>query len=168
MRYRVEPGGDDAALELTVDAGADGAVVVQCGETSHTLSAGAATGGIVPIDFDGRRRYVGFARLNDGRYQLVLDGRSWVLGVADPQAAGVDAAGDASGVVKAPIPGMVVEVNVTVGATVAAGDPLLTLYAMKLENEIRAPFAATVVEVGAEQGTAVEKGELLVRLEAVE
>lgn len=167
MRYRVAHAGS-APYEITVDAAPDGAVTLQCGDASHTLAAGDASGAIVPILFNGTRRFVGFARLSDGRYQIVLEGRSWVVGVTDPHAAGVDDTGTGSGAIKAPIPGMVVGVHVAQGATVAAGDPLVTLYAMKLENEIRAPFAALVAEIGAEPGKAVEKGELLVRLEAVE
>lgn len=168
MRYRVEPGGGGAPIDVTVDPGDNGSITLHCGEASHTLSAGDTTGAIIPLVFDGARRYVGFARMNDGRYQIVLDGRSWVLGVTDPQAAGVGDDHAGSGTVNAPIPGMVVEVHVAEGAEVNAGDPLVTLYAMKLENEIRAPFAAVVAELGAAKGTAVEKGELLVRLEAAE
>jgi biotin carboxyl carrier protein len=164
VRYRVEATGTPP-IEITVDPAAGG-ITLHCGETSHTLEAGDASGAIVPVLFDGVRRYVGFARMHDGRYQIVLDGRSWVVAVTDPQAAGVDDAHAGSGSINAPIPGMVVEVHVAEGDTVAAGDPLVTLYAMKLENEIRAPFAGSVAELGAAKGTAVEKGELLVRLES--
>ncbi len=48
----------------------------------------------------------------------------------------------------------------------AAGAPLVVLYAMKVENDIRAPAAGTVAEVRAREGQPVEKGDLLVRIEA--
>jgi 3-methylcrotonyl-CoA carboxylase alpha subunit len=154
-------------LEVTVDVGADGSLCVRAGEAEHTLSVGAGHAGLVPLSLDGRRLMVGFARLPDGRYQVVVDGISRVLQITDPVASSTDATGAGSdgGAVRAPIPGLVVTVHVTEGDTVERGAPLVTLYAMKLENEIRAPLGGVVAEIGASTGRAVEKGELLVRLD---
>lgn len=60
------------------------------------------------------------------------------------------------GRVKAPIPGLITQVLVRVGESVSAGQPLLVLEAMKMENEIRAPRAGTVtaVHVSANQSVA--------------
>ncbi len=60
------------------------------------------------------------------------------------------------GRVKAPIPGLITQVLVQAGDTVSAGQPLLVLEAMKMENEIRAPRAGTVtaVHVSANQSVA--------------
>ena len=65
----------------------------------------------------------------------------------------------------APMPGMIVRVNVQVGDAVQPGQGLVVMEAMKMENELRAPAAATVKAVHAQPGTAVEKGALLLELE---
>jgi biotin carboxyl carrier protein len=65
----------------------------------------------------------------------------------------------------APMPGLVVRVNVTEGDEVAAGQGLVVMEAMKMENELRAPAAGRVSRVHATAGTAVEKGTVLVELE---
>ena len=65
----------------------------------------------------------------------------------------------------APIPGKVVAVKVAAGDEVAAGQPLVVLEAMKMENELTAENAGRVTAVHIEPGATVESGELLVELE---
>jgi biotin carboxyl carrier protein len=67
--------------------------------------------------------------------------------------------------VRAPMPGMVVRVLVAPGDVVRAGDGLVIMEAMKMENELRAKSAGRVRAVLAAPGTAVEKGAVLVTLE---
>ena len=64
--------------------------------------------------------------------------------------------------IKAPMPGLVINVLVKPGDQVKKGDPILVLEAMKMENVIKAPGDAVVSAVPAEKGRAVEKGQLLV------
>ena len=64
--------------------------------------------------------------------------------------------------VKAPMPGRVVRVLVSVGDRVTAGQGLVVVEAMKMENELRAPRDGVVAEIGAVPGTAVEAGAVLV------
>lgn len=64
--------------------------------------------------------------------------------------------------VKAPMPGLVLQVLVQPGDEVEKGTPLLILEAMKMENVIKATTAATVKGIEVEQGKPVEKGQLLV------
>ncbi len=68
-------------------------------------------------------------------------------------------------VVKASLPGLVVAVSVSPGDAVEAGASLLTIEAMKMQNEVRAPRAGRVLEVTAEPGMAVATGAALLRLE---
>lgn len=63
---------------------------------------------------------------------------------------------------KAPMPGLVLNVLVKPGDAVKKNDPVLVLEAMKMENVIKAPGDAVVAAVPAEKGKAVEKGQLLV------
>lgn len=64
--------------------------------------------------------------------------------------------------VKAPMPGMVLRVEVVPGQEVQEGDPLLVLEAMKMENNLKSPASGTVKSVHVEAGKAVEKGAVLV------
>lgn len=66
--------------------------------------------------------------------------------------------------VRAPMPGLLKVVHVREGDTVAADAPLLTLEAMKMENEIRAPASGTITKLAAEAGTKVEGGAVLLVL----
>ncbi|MBQ3437623.1 MAG: biotin/lipoyl-binding protein [Fusobacterium sp.] len=66
--------------------------------------------------------------------------------------------------VEAPMQGVILSVSVAVGDTVAEGDELLILEAMKMENPILAPFAGTVVEVNVAKGDNVNDGTVLVKI----
>ncbi len=67
-------------------------------------------------------------------------------------------------VIEAPMPGKILRVSVSVGTAVKAGDVLLILEAMKMENEISAPSAGTVKEIRAREGDSVNSGDALVVL----
>lgn len=69
-----------------------------------------------------------------------------------------------AGEVKAPMPGLVLRVHVAPGQRVAAGEGLVVLEAMKMENQIKAPAAGVVEAVRVGAGTAVEKGQVLLVL----
>ncbi len=63
--------------------------------------------------------------------------------------------------VKAPMPGNILDVKVSVGDTVAEGDVLMILEAMKMENEILAPAAGKVASVQVAKGASVNSGDVL-------
>jgi acetyl/propionyl-CoA carboxylase alpha subunit len=67
--------------------------------------------------------------------------------------------------VSATLPGLVVAVAVEAGDEVEEGAPLLTIEAMKMQNEVRAPRAGRVIEVRVASGQAVATGAPLLRLE---
>ena len=67
--------------------------------------------------------------------------------------------------IRATLPGLVVAVAVRDGEVVAEGAALLTLEAMKMENEVRAPRAGRVTALSAEVGQPVAAGQLLLRIE---
>lgn len=68
----------------------------------------------------------------------------------------------AAGVVKAPMPGLVVRIEVKEGDTVATGSALVVVEAMKMENELRATQGGVVARVHVAAGDKVEKGQTLV------
>ena len=83
--------------------------------------------------------------------------------VAAAAAPAAPAAGLAAGeVVKSPMPGNVLKINVSQGQKVAEGDVLLILEAMKMENEVVAPKAGTVAQIVVAQSAVVETGSPLV------
>lgn len=67
--------------------------------------------------------------------------------------------------VKAPMPGLVLNLMVEAGQTVSKGEPLLILEAMKMENVLKAAGDGTVKSIAVQKGTAVEKGQLLLEME---
>lgn len=67
--------------------------------------------------------------------------------------------------IKAPIPGLILEINVTVGQEVEEGDNLLILEAMKMENTFQSPRAGTIKSIAVSKGDAVDKGQLLIEFE---
>jgi biotin carboxyl carrier protein len=68
-------------------------------------------------------------------------------------------------VVKATLPGLVVGVGVKPGDEVARGASLVTIEAMKMQNEVRAPRAGRILEVAVAAGQTVATGATLLRLE---
>lgn len=78
---------------------------------------------------------------------------------AAPAAAAPAAAGEQ---VKSPMPGNILDVKVAVGDTVAEGDVLIILEAMKMENEIVAPCSGKVASVNVQKGATVNSDDLLV------
>lgn len=103
-----------------------------------------------------------------GRYVLRIDGRRYHVDALNERTRAIrdmaDAARPDSGPVPlvAPMPGLIVRVNAAVGDVVEAGQALVAIEAMKMENELRAPTAGTVKAVHATPGAPVEKGAVLV------
>ncbi len=75
-----------------------------------------------------------------------------------------DVAGNHDGQIRAPMPGLVLKLQVEPGAEVSLNDPLLVLEAMKMENEIRSPGDGVVSAIFVAPGEAVLKNALLLEL----
>jgi biotin carboxyl carrier protein len=118
----------------------------------------------------GDRSYA-LARQGSG-WAIQRGGVTWVGEVVDEQthrlrALKRDRQGkDAPGLVRAPMPGLVLRVEVEAGQAVGAGGGLVVLEAMKMENEIRSPGPGRVKAILVEAGQAVEKGAPLVEVVA--
>lgn len=131
--------------------------------------------------------------LHSGSYHLILNGVSYELEVIQSDAAakehvirvngkkmsvhlrtkfddllkemGMDTAAAARvGDLKAPMPGLVVNIPVEEGQQVAKGETLLVLEAMKMENSLKAISDVTVKKIAVKKGQAVEKNEVLIYL----
>ncbi|WP_204345867.1 acetyl-CoA carboxylase biotin carboxyl carrier protein subunit [Psychroserpens algicola] len=67
--------------------------------------------------------------------------------------------------IKAPMPGLILEINVKTGQEVNENDPLLILEAMKMENVLTSPRTGVIKSISVEKGNAVEKNQLLIEFE---
>lgn len=124
--------------------------LVRIGEQVHRVVARrGATRGVWQLDVDGTRVEA-----------EALDER--LRAIKDLTAASAVASGPAP--LLAPMPGLVVRVAVAVGDTVSAGQGLVMIEAMKMENELRAAAPGVVTAVRAKAGEAVNKGAVLVEL----
>ncbi|MEM9047675.1 MAG: acetyl/propionyl/methylcrotonyl-CoA carboxylase subunit alpha [Pseudomonadota bacterium] len=141
-RYRIEEG--ERSFDLRIDCDAQGLRVVFCGQNRR-------------ISVIGSRAAV----------TVVLDGTDHVFALPDPLAVGGEADAE-SGVVLAPMPGLVRLVSVAPGAAVAKGDTLIVLEAMKMEHNLTAPRNGILVEIQAEVGQQVDAGAVLARLAPAE
>lgn len=103
----------------------------------------------------------------NGTVRLRIGANTYTVQVQDDrsrlmQTLGLDKAALKVKEIKAPMPGMVLNILVKPGDAVRKNDPILVLEAMKMENMIKAPGDAIVVAIHAVKGKPVEKGQLLV------
>ena len=69
------------------------------------------------------------------------------------------------GTIEAPMPGLILDINVRVGQAVNEDDPLLILEAMKMENVITSPRDGIIKNISVEKGEAVDKNHVLIEFE---
>ncbi|HUE77729.1 MAG TPA: acetyl-CoA carboxylase biotin carboxyl carrier protein subunit [Longimicrobiales bacterium] len=121
---------------------------------------------------DGRSHVLVSSREAKHRWDLHLDGEHLAVEVVDERTrairamTGQTAAAQGPRPVRAPMPGLVVRVQVEPGDRVAAGSSVVIIEAMKMENDLKAEGAGVVARVLVEAGQPVEKGAVLVELEA--
>jgi len=111
---------------------------------------------------DDRRRDLAGARLDSSDPLAVLQHGKSAMASSTAAIASADLP---PGTVVAPVQGTVVAVAVERGATVAAGEELLVLEAMKMEHVVAAPCGGTISEVAVGAGDTVFEGHLLIRIE---
>lgn len=110
----------------------------------------------------------GSSASNGGEYAVHVDGVSYAVSVHDPRRRRRDRtqlALEGSQTVKAPMPGKVIRVLISEGQAVNAGQGLIVVEAMKMQNEIKSPKAGSVQKVLVGAGQAVNAGETMVIVE---
>jgi biotin carboxyl carrier protein len=116
---------------------------------------------------DGTRRQTAYAVRAGGEAWVFLDGRAHVVRTEPerPRRTGQHGTAADDVALSAPMPATVVSVNVDAGQSVARGDVLVTLEAMKMELAVKAPRDATVRRIACQPGELVQPGVPLVELE---
>jgi pyruvate carboxylase subunit B len=105
-----------------------------------------------------------------GQYALWIDGHRYDVEALDERTRAIrdlssqSARASGPAPLVAPMPGLIVRVNVQAGDAVQPGVPMVVMEAMKMENELRAHSAGVVSAVRVQPGAAVEKGAVLVEL----
>lgn len=139
------------------------------GETYHIKLTGSGAPGVEPRPYyvlvDGVSEEVVIETLAE----VEVSGSGAGAGQARPKVKGVAEAGRPAathkGHVTTAMPGTIVDVLVDTGKKVKAGDPVLVIEAMKMENEIQAPVSGTVTNIFVSKGDAVKPREALIEIQ---
>ena len=162
MKFEAELGGEIIPIEV---AGKDGQYRVTVRDAVSEVDARQAAEGIWSLLIGGVS-YVVDVSDRDGVSVVEVDGERYHIRVEEETRYIIRTRGGkaATGgqVLKAPMPGKVVHIEVEVGQAVKPGDGLIILEAMKMENEFRAAVAGSVKEIRVQVGQAVNPGDTLV------
>jgi 3-methylcrotonyl-CoA carboxylase alpha subunit len=167
--------GEPAARTLDIEAAGRRIVVEATGFAgeyrleldgkAHTLRLGRLSDTECNLNLDGLSRRLQIHSAGEHRLEICLDNRRWpVTRHARFEAAVESGAGD--GRLLAPMPGKVLELRVKPGQSVAEGETLLIMEAMKMELAIKAPMDGEVAEIAVESGDIVEADTLLLGMVA--
>ncbi len=165
MKYFVTVGGREHLVEV------DGDRLTVDGQPATATAAGVEGTPVRQLLLDGASWMLTLEAAGRGRWDVGWRGDRWEVGVVDERTrhirslTGPGHAPAGGGVLKAPMPGLVVRVLVEPGQAVEAGQGVVVLEAMKMENELKAAAAGVVRVVLAEVGRPVEKGQVLVELD---
>ncbi len=111
------------------------------------------------------------ADFNAKKYTIKVNNNTYEVAIADALDMLIKSMGIERGrtkvvnAIKAPMPGLILEISVEVGQTVKENDPLLILEAMKMENSFLSPRDGIIKSIAVEKGNAVDKGQLLIEFE---
>ncbi len=163
MQYEFEQGGEihTVSLERKGDL-----FLARVGDREYTIDACRATDSLLSFIVDGRSVLAHLARGETG-WVLGVGGRQYIFNdpaAADGEAAG-GLAGSGDGMIATPMPGKVVEVLVEEGAEVKAGQPVLILESMKMQNDITAGRDGVVKKIHFKAGDLANFGDPLVEIE---
>ncbi|SIN25356.1 biotin carboxylase N-terminal domain-containing protein [Micromonospora cremea] len=161
VRYRLDRTGGLADWSAT----STGDAVTTGGSEGPTVALVEAAPDRVLLDVDGVRRAYRVHRVGSA---VFVDGPDGAASLAELPRFPLPTAELAAGSLLAPLPGAVARVHVQVGQRVAAGDPLLTLEAMKLEHPVLAPTDGVVAELPVPAGGQVRTGAVLAVVNAEE
>lgn len=169
MRYFAKIEGSDEQLPVDIERAGEGQYRLTLRGQTHVVDAALLSTGLMSLLIEGRSYGAEFEDSGDD-VAVLLRGQVTRIDVADERrlrlrALSTEFAVTGKQVITAPMPGKVVKVLVKVGDEVEAGQGLVVVEAMKMENELKAPKAGKVVELFAQEGSAVENNAKLVVVE---
>jgi biotin carboxyl carrier protein len=161
--------GESGHLRLKIEPAGDG-YDVAVGERSYHVDTARLRPGLYSLRLDGAQHEVAVRRQADGSYLVSDPHGTAVVEVADPLTHLASKGGGAKGGrrrrrVNAYMPGRVISILVAEGEEVQAGQGVLVLEAMKMQNEILAEHDGTVTRLLVEAGQPVDGGDPLFDLE---
>ncbi len=112
-----------------------------------------------------------FVNRGAGQWEMAFQGETWQATVVDERTrhirslTGTGEIKKGGGVLKAPMPGLVVRIDVQAGDSLETGRGIVVLEAMKMQNELRAAGPVRVKAVLVQAGQPVDKGQVLVEFE---
>jgi biotin carboxyl carrier protein len=163
VKYTVTVGGRAVQVEVSGDS------VRLDGERVHATLSGIPQTPLRTLVLNGHARTFAMLR-SDGGWSVQAGGRAWPVAVVDERTqqlrelTGQRTGHSAGGLIRAPMPGLVVRVEVEPGQRLDEGAGVVVLEAMKMENEIATPGPGVVRTVHVKEGQAVEKGAPLVEV----
>jgi len=166
MKFDLSIDGRDGVLEIEQPAGG-GSFPFLLDSRRLEADARETEPGVYSILIDGRSYEVRVEPGADG-LQAAVNGRRYVIEVRDPRRlararAPLEAGGRQT--ISSPMPGKVVRLLAREGDQVAAGQGLLVVEAMKMQNEIRSPKSGRLAALRVAEGAAVAGGEILAEVE---
>ena len=167
MRWVVQ--GSSGSQEVEVERSADGFEVTIDGKR-HSVDLICLDGAVASLRYpeDGRSFHITYQHDHNRHWRVGVGDREFHFEVLTPvEAIDATAAAEAGGpsALEAPIPGKVVAVKAAVGDEVEAGDSLVVLEAMKMENELASERGGRIAAVHVAPGDTVDAGTVLVELE---
>ena len=156
-------------MKLIVEFSVHGHVREHSIDTSaSSVRAEEVEPGVYSVLHDGRSYQFIVTDAFDGAIDVHVNGRHYVARVRDPRRLSRKRGGvslEGAQTIAAPMPGKVVRLLVSVGDAVEAGQGLVVVEAMKMQNEIKSPKAGKVVKIVALEGTPVNAGQALLTVE---
>lgn len=166
MKYYLKK--DDRYKEIDID-GANGRLRLSFNGKQYEVD-------LIPIDekrysvMINNHSYWVEAGIENNAVHLLLNQREYVVQVFNPQQKleseifGKAEKRHAESEIRAPMPGLILRIEVEAGQEISPGQPLLVIEAMKMENEIRAMAGGTVKEILVQPHQAVERNDVMIKI----
>jgi biotin carboxyl carrier protein len=173
MTWEVVINGETVRVEVARAAGPD-QWTARIGERELSFSAVSSGRDAFSLLLNGcsyevQREQVSAPDGNGSEFNIFVRGRCYAVELRDPRALrsrrGRSAQGEGPKKLLSPMPGKVIRVLAAIGASVVAGQAVLVIEAMKMQNEIKSPKAGVVQKLLALEGTTVNAGDVLAIVE---
>ncbi len=142
----------------------NGQYQLKMGDETHTFEILHQTENMHSFRVDDSQILEADTYFHQDQCELQIKNAPYQLEVFDPRRRAFSQAGTAGGggLLVAPMPGKVIEIQVKAGDVVEAGSPIIVIEAMKMQNELNAPISGVVEEISVQEGEAVEADQKLI------